>query len=100
MRGGGPWKHPGNLTFPVRSGYSAGRPESACLSTASGRSGAAGPEAPNGANAAFPQRPLNSAFRFSRKADIPSFISSVEASSPKRVDSKSNPSRMAVSTPR
>jgi len=35
------------------------------------------------------QRPLKSAFRFSRKALIPSFMSSVEANRPNSEDSKS-----------
>ena len=46
------------------------------------------------------QRPLNSGFRFSRKAAIPSFMSVVEASIPKRADSWSSASLVEPSKAR
>ncbi len=46
------------------------------------------------------QRPLKSAFRFSMNAAMPSFMSSVEARRPKREDSKSRASGVAVSSAR
>lgn len=46
------------------------------------------------------QRPEKSGFRFSRKARMPSFMSSVEASSPNSADSSSWASPEAVSRPR
>jgi len=46
------------------------------------------------------QRPLNSGFRFSRNASIPSFMSAVEASIPKRADSWSRASLVEPSKAR